>query len=526
MKISGPLLIAILASSISSLSAQIQSDEWQSIYCSSANSIYNPVANISSPIKLLYNSVTDYSIASSQYTYTQGEFKPVDQGNKLNSYNIGIEGVKQIDGIYLDGALSYINTKEYDQQWSTSLYTSPNNPFILANSSFGDRITEEFDMYASAAYSFDRASLALRLEYLTGSLFSHSDPRTENNAMRFKATPALSYRFNDHFTLGASAKAEVYNSQASHTIVNTFLDYNFYLLMGSGNYTLRSSGDVTGYPREYSGNSYQAALQFIVGEQRSKIKNSTEISFEKITEISQDGSSSLIYLSGDYFATNIALSNRTSIASSSRCLSNIDISFSLESNKGYWYDQKKVVDTSHGNLTTYEVQMHYMLNSADIINSSLAYQLVLLKGGAPNYLLEIGAQYYAKSSYQNDGSEYIEEYSNYTIGVDAKKYLLFKRFSLDISLNGAIKQKLGEPLYQGVTNDLTETYTNPYFAYLFSDVATYGASIGASMAVGRSDSRVGLTLSGCQYTQLQESSLYTFKDTTQHFINAQLYFNF
>ncbi len=525
MRTASLLLIATLATSLGSLSAQTSNEEWQSVYYSDANTLYNPVANISSPLKLLYNSVTDYSVASATYAHTEGEFKPIEQGNKLDAFNIGIEGLTSFDGFFLEGALVYKNTKEFDQQWSTALYTTPTNPFILASSAMGNRITEEFDMYAGAAYQFEKLALGMRLEYETGSLFSHSDPRTENYAMRFRATPAVSYSLSDGFTLGASAKAEIYNSQASHTIVNNFVNYNYYLMMGSGLYYLRSSGDVSGYPREYTGGSYQAALQFILGEQSSRVKNSTEISFEKTTESSQDGSSSLIFQSGEYFATTIAVSNRTTFASGSNMISNLDLNFSLISDEGYWSDQKKVVDTEHGNLTTYEVQMRYKLNSADIMSAGLAYQLALLKGGAPSYLFELSAQYYDRYSYQNDGSEYIEDYSNYTVGFDAKKYLRFGQLSLDISLCGAIKQMMGEPLYSGASNDITQSYTYPRFAYLFSDIVQYGATINASHPIGRS-SRVGLKIGGYQYSQMGESTLYEFAGTNQTYINSQIYLNF
>ncbi len=518
------LLLASLLTSLSSLKAQNASEQWQSVYYSDANSIYNPVSNISSPLKLLYNSEKSYSAALAGYSHIEGDFKPIDQGDKLDILNIGIDGLTCLDGFHLDGKLNYKNTHEYNQQWNTSLYASPNNPFILGSDCAGDRIIEEFDIAAGAAYQLNRVGLGLRLEYETGSLFSHSDPRTENYAMRFRAIPAVSYAICDGFTLGASAKVDIYNSQASHTIVNNLEKYKYYLYMGSGLYTLRTTADDWGYAREYNGNNYQASLQFILGSEGG-FQNTTEISMEKITEISKDGSGSLIYRSGDYFATELSLSNRTSFARSGNTVSNIDLNFSLTSDEGYWYKQKKVVDTAHGNLTSYEVQMHYMLNSADIMSGGAAYQLALLKGDMPTYLFEVGAQYYDRSSYQNDGKEYIEDYSSYTINLDAKRYLNLGKVSCDISLNGAIKQNLGEPLYSGASSDITALYTNPRFAYIFSNIAQYGAAINASLAVGRT-SRVGIKLGYSQYLQMGESALYQFSQTTQDYINTQLYLNF
>lgn len=529
MKIKLLVILAAIINCAPNVSALTRSDSLANLNYVEINNIYNPQNNITSPTKVAFNRVENCGEANIGYTITDGDFKDIYSGERLNTLSVKMEGYKTVDKFNFMGGISYNNTLEKSQHWSSTLYLSESNPFILGPEEVGNRRLEEFVIFGTGSYKYKKLTAGAAINYKTGSQFGQYDPRAETTAMRFSVAPGISYDVSKKFRVGASFEAEFYNEQISYSVVNNLEYYIYYLHKGSGNYEIKSSGDDTSYPREYTGNRYKGAIQLLGGTEDGNITNSTEIAYIKNTEISQDGDGTLVYLSGDFYQTIYSLSNRTTIGANKNIVSNIELNFSMEENEGYWCDQKKMVDTDHGNITYYETLLRYKLNEATIIKGEVAYQLSIMKRGAPDYIFGVEASYYKNSTKQNDGGiKYSEDFDNYTIGINGRKFWSFKHFLLDIAVNGAIKMNLTDPLYEGVDTDITETFTNPYFAYVSSESYQYGATINMSVPIKikRRYCAAGLMLKGMQTHQLSESNYYTFAQKRQNYFETKLFIKF
>lgn len=529
MRIKSLFVLALLVSSVGLLAAQTDNtDSWLRLYYQDVNYIYNPFVNMNTPIKMSYNTVNNAGVASLGYSIMDGEYRSVESSQKIASTEFDIDGLKKIGKFSFEGGLNYDNFAEQESAWAGTYMLSEHNPFKLGAESGGDRTIEEYNLYGGASYDFEKLSLAFRLGYNTASVYDHSDPRVEINSMRFKMEPALMYAFKDNLKVGASAKVEFFNSSLIHTLVNNYEDHNYYLMMGCGDFYLSSTGLSTSYPRDYMGHDYSASLQVLAGTATSKLKNATEITYSKVEETAQDGQSAAVFMGGDYYSNRISVSNRTTMGGSGSLVSNIDLGLSIDSDEGYWYDQKKVVNTDQGNLVTYEILQRYKLYTATIITANAAYQLDIVKDKLPQYTFAVDAEYTSVDKKSNDGSIYSETYANVDMGASAKKFWYLKNTVIDFGINFRLKQTMDTPVYQGPSTDISDAYTYPYIAYLFSDNMLLGAEAKAThkfQLVGRS-MLAGLSLKGYLQNPMGENDYYDFEGTNRSFVRAQVFLNF
>ncbi len=298
--------------------------------------------------------------------------------------------------------------------------------------------------------------------------------------------------------------------------------------MGCGNFYLSSTGVSISYPRDYKGDNNSASLQLLFGKPTSTLQNATEISYGKAEEITKDGSGAAVFRGGDYFSNTISAKNRTTIGGNGSLVSNIDLGFSMTTDEGYWYDQKRVVNTSQGNLVTYKILQRYQLYQATILNATAAYQLDIVKEKLPLYSFVVDGGFNSANKSSNNGTLFSENYSNIDLGATIKKYWNLEKMAIEVGAQFRMHKIMGSPLYSGKTLDITEKYTYPYVGYLFSDNMLLGAEVKASrrVNVAKRVMLVGLGLGGYIQNPNGENKYHDFSGENRNCIQANLFLNF
>ncbi len=493
------------------------------------NRINNPLGSTISPIRLSYNEVRDMAIADVYYAVSDGDYKAINAGDGVNAFGVSVDGLMTFKDLSVEGGMRYDNAYEKNQAWGIELYSSEHNPFVLSNPNAGDRRIEEFDLYAGVSYEIKRWTLGLRLEYLTGAMSDRVDPRAETSAMRFEATPGVMVKLAKNFSMGLSGLVGQYNSQTSHTVVNNMMSYTYYLMKGNGNYEKRSTSDHYSYPREYNGMRYQGALQFLAGGAEKRVSNMTELWFEANKEISLDGDDNLIYRSGDFHSKQFGVKNHAIFGKTDKVRHSLLIDASMELNSGFWYDQKRVVDTEHGNMNSYEILQYYKLNSSTYLNGALTYNIDVMTGqGMPNYGFMIKGGYASYSQEQNDGLQFKESYDHYMVGLDAKKHWTMGRCRLSTTIAGDVKMNLSDPMLDAKTTEISDIYTNPRFAYASSEKFNVSAIVcfSAPIATKKRDLILGVELDGGLTYMIGDSSFYAFTSNNNKHIDVYVFLNF
>ena len=457
-------------------------DAKQRLFFQSINKTSNIASGFDSPVVSAYNTIKTVGTAQAGYMHQSGDFTAIDAAKSANQYTVQLEGLKHFSEFNLEGGIIYDNIAEKKQAWNSGLYLSPNNPFILANDQAGDRSIEQFKLYAGFSTQVKKWTLGLRADYLTGALSDEFDPRAKTHAMRFAMQAGTLYQITSQLSVGLSAKAGWYNSQTSHTTVNNLApDGVFYLLKGLGNWDKRTASDHENYPREYTGNMYGAAIQFLCGNAASLRANALQIDYTTNKEISLDGSRNLIYRSGDYFSDRMGVSNTFYWGRHSRWRHQVAVKGVFETGAGYWYDQKKEVDTAHGNINYYKILSKYKINSAHNVHAVLAYDLTIMQQAIPAYQFSVRSHYTRHHVTQNDGEIYEEMFDHVCLELQVRKNFLFAHFQIAPVVMARFVQNVGDPLLQAKHTEISETYTSPRFGYLSAE--RYAIEAGIDMTI-------------------------------------------
>ncbi|MGM9620310.1 MAG: DUF6850 family outer membrane beta-barrel protein, partial [Bacteroidaceae bacterium] len=194
-----------------------------------------------SPVSLRYMPLTDIADIHVGYRHAGGDFHLVDEPGRLNSWVASFTGMKRVSKVTFAGGLVYENSTLRDRCWNNTLFISPNNPYIIADSLKSKFGNEVFRLDGAAAYALnDRLTLALRAKYDVGSSATQKDPRPEIKGMRFNLAPGVEYRMGRH-AVGASANVRWLSEQVSHTVLRTTTKQYVFLFQGLGVYETKDA---------------------------------------------------------------------------------------------------------------------------------------------------------------------------------------------------------------------------------------------------------------------------------------------
>lgn len=160
----------------------------------------NPVSIAKVPLESLFGLRVKYGLLD-------GNFRQVDEAEKENDLQVSIFGIKKLNKMVFEGNIGYYNQIQYDRKWNSTLFISPQNPFILADSIAGKFNLEKFVLHGGFAWNLSsRVNVGLRADYEVGSVADQTDPRPDTKSMRFGLTPGIAFRLSEQFSLGMSVK--------------------------------------------------------------------------------------------------------------------------------------------------------------------------------------------------------------------------------------------------------------------------------------------------------------------------------
>ena len=145
----------------------------------------------------------------------------------------------------------------------------------------------------------------------------------------------------------------------------------------------------------------------------------------------------------------------------------ISVRAGVKLRNGYWYDQKRMVDTEHGNIVYYEIMSRFLNNDAIRLLASADYRL----GKESSWSAKIGASFCSENkTHYADGNPCEQSWTTLGINAEAWKSITVGHNILDVSAGAGYVLPLGEPVYASgntapAAQDISKWYVDPTFAY-------------------------------------------------------------
>ena len=459
--------VLVLLSIVTCLTTQAQT--WNEGYINQPANIRYASHN---PTRIAYNVQRDFAVANVNYSLSKGDFHAVDASGDAHAREAYIGGLRHIGKFDVQGHISYRNQKDNDLAWSAMPWNNPDNPFAICDSVPGDATTESYDMQASATYSFsDRLKGAVEIGLRTGNKADQTDPRPRTVTSILPITLGADYRLTDNWSAGVSAGVRFFSSLVEYTNVNSTLhSHRYFLMKGMGDYAKRSSGDESGYKRDFSGHALSAALQAVWHPRDGQTENFTEISVKLENEDAIDGGESYSFHGGDYKETLIALTDRFLWRANENTRHNFSLSAAYTSGKGNWYDQKRELDTELNSAIFYRILNESTIQKTQRLSAGLGYRLDLLKGGQRNIFVDAGARlnYFTQKHFQGSSTP-TQKIQTIDLSLEAGKSIYISKVVLQTALGGTYRLPGTKEYANGSAftgeDDISRPYTRRIFEY-------------------------------------------------------------
>lgn len=446
----------------------------------SSRNIYHEIYN---PIKLSYNPIKDIVSAYTDFNFHNGKYHRVDKARKKNTLDVGMFGSKSFKRLDICGAISYQNIKEHDQAWDNTLYLHSDNPFILCDSIPGKTSIEQFKMFAHGTYKFNKRIIGgLRINYKTGTKSDQNDPRPKVNSMRLNLNPGIEILVGQKHFLGLDTEIGWYNSRISHTILNYMDSFIYFLMKGEGDIIKRTNSDNSAYPRDYKGHLYRAGAHW-KWDISNKVENICALSFKINKETADDGGTAYSYKSGDFKQMKLEFSDRLIIGKSSNFIHNLNLKADYTLGMGYWYAQKPVVDTEHGNISSYEILNKSKIHDNTKVKGLLNYSFDKFNSQMPSYSLNLGLGLNNSVVAHNMDRKYKQEYTKLQIKTSVQKFFYTKNWSFKAILDGHYDMLLGDRKFEAPVNIIENDYVRPMFEYISSSNYGFKTGVNANLKV-------------------------------------------
>ncbi len=434
-----------------------------------------------SPTYLSFNPEQTAAIAKVDYALTRGKFHARNASGRVNDLNVLFAGLKHIGKLDLYGYINYQNLVEDNHRWNSTLYLDETNPFVIGDTINSDVTTEAFQMGATASYAFSpRWTGALHLGLKVGSRSDQNDPRPKTNTSIIPITLGSEWNVAKAWNVGVAAGTEILSSDMSYTIVNNLTNYRYFIMKGMGASFNRTSSDVPGYKREYSGATWKGAL-YGVWKTSEKIEQFLQVSGEFANQDATDGGSSFRFKGGDYKFNKIGLQYRLQYRPQQDLLHQFWVDASRKAGEGTWYDQKRSVDTEHGNRTYYEVLGQAVAYKPQIMAAQATYRLDKTMNDETDLYATVNTGIEQTiNKYFGDNGTNKQEYTMFHVGLNGGKTWNIQDNILSTSLGAGWHMPLGDRKFAtgcttGTSNDITSTYVIPLFEYYTAQYWHIGA---------------------------------------------------
>lgn len=436
------------------------------------NELYNIRYHSFNPTRLAYNSQQTTGEALVFYNLTRGDFNNAGAPDNVNNLNVQLGGLKHFERVDVSGFLHYKNTSYKNQEWNSTLFLNPNNPFVLADSVTSDGNIETFAMGAALSYRFNpKIKGGIGAGLTVGSLSDQTDPRPKTNTSRFNITVGADAMLTTAWTLGLAARIELFSSNLSYTIVNPLINHRYFLMKGMGDYFRRSSGEDAGYQRDYKGTTFTGELSATFKPSGSPFQNVVILSASAGNEKATDGGSSYTFKGGDYHFTHFALKDRFMFSYNEHVLHNIIVGAEMGSGNSDWYDQKKLTDTEHGNISYYEVLSKTRIQKQQDMAVTAEYRFDRLADRQPDFYASLLATLANTTlKHYNDNGLQKQQWTNLSLNLTVGKHFTLGKGQFNAQLNAGYVMPVKDRQFATGTNvsgndDITAVYVTRQFEW-------------------------------------------------------------
>lgn len=332
---------------------------------------YMPFLNLweltNNPVNISYHSCPNFTDASVQYGIVDGDYRKVIHPEKVNYVKVNTEGYTLLNKMSFYGKLNYLNQKEKGLNWNNVSFISPDNPFILADSIGGNYDIEQFNLQGGISSSLgEKFKWGVDVKYSVGSKTNQSDPRPKIISFRTSINSGIAFKQKD-WEFGANISYEKFKEEIDIMVVDRLFNYRYFRFLGFGVY----QGVTADYfDRLYWGWKYGGALQ--AKYKTDHLENLVEIKIRKEYERGQEGSKRTKYLTGDYEAFVLGISDHL-ILDKDNYLQKISLQTSIKSIKGFWFDQEEKIDED--NAYYWQVYNKSLKYKKYILNAELDYHI-------------------------------------------------------------------------------------------------------------------------------------------------------
>lgn len=465
------------------------------------NALNNIQAYSQNPVRLTRNTLRNVGQGTFDVNYEYGDFRKVDGTKHQTDFGVVIEGLRQIGKFDLSGQINYRNYKYRDHKWNNTLFLSEDNPFVFADSLKSEANLEQFELETVDTWRLnDKLTLGMDLGLLIGEFSDQADPRPKTDASIVKIRPAMEWKLNDTWQIGAMGGVDLYRSRVAASIINAQVKHTFFLLKGLGDYQRFSTADYYSWTRDYEGYNYVGAIQLTTTPQGADWQNFLELHGNYKTEIATDGGSEWKFKGGDYDCVSLGLTDNWMLRKSNKN-HRLTLNADVNSGSGKWYDQVKRTDSQHGNRNYYDVVDSYDIYESMSLSTKLEYQLDFLKHDIPSLTLRLGAKSDYKQMKNLNPLEDVakQNYMVATVFAGAAKHVDYKLWQFSAALDAAYRMNLGTPkfnaydYYAGGKNcEIVTMNIARNFAYNSASVADFGLHLNARTYFSRS--KIGLDI--------------------------------
>ncbi|MBR1576053.1 MAG: hypothetical protein IJ654_06350 [Bacteroidales bacterium] len=396
-----------------------------------------------------------------------GSFHRPDAPEGKDALDVHLAGDKASGAFVFSGSLDYTNAKERGRNWNSLIGNDPDNPYIICDSIADRSTTESFVLDALLAWQFAPAWRACAEVGLTTATLSDTrDPRPQNDISRIPLSLRLDYRLSDKVTLGLSGGVSLFQSKFRYALEEPLKTYRYFKMMGMGEYFAFASSENSSAPREYSGRVYSGGVHLDI--HRAALRSTSELTYVYGLEDARDGGSAYEWKGGDYRYQDIRLRNVTCFGSMLSHSFRTDARLKLMN--GFWYDQKRQVDTEHGNITWFEIQSYYKNNSGVKASANLRYTIADGASSNPSWSAFAEAGYsFVSLTHYTSGDPRQQRWNAIDMKLGGTKTFLLGKGVLSLLPSVSVRIPFGGEFATGTSqsgkNDITGAYVLPIYAY-------------------------------------------------------------
>lgn len=431
------------------------------------------------PVSLRHHAVKDYGYGAVGYSWTHGGYHAPDASGHADAIDVRLDGRRRLGAFDVAGYITYLNSTERHRSWNSTLFLPADNPFVLCDSVAGETSTESFRLGVAAAWNGGgRLTAALRADMLTGSMADQTDPRPKTNATWIHLAPGAELALTPALSLGLALSADIYRANTSHVVINTMETHRFFLMKGVGDFQRQSSADIGSYPREYKGETFGGALTLVYEPQGNRWRNFLELRAAAGGEDAVDGGTHFTYRGGDYARRRLSLNERAQIVGS-RATHDVTLEASYATGEGTWYDQRRLVDTEHGNLIYYETLSKDLIYKSTDMAAAVGWRATLPGRGLPRWTFTASARVERSERRHFAAETTRQELTRAALRAGVERSVALRRWALTARLAGAYVLPLGERTYGSALADLEAEYAAPFFEYRSAREAGVSGSLEA-----------------------------------------------